>query len=195
MNNVIYGLIDPNTKELRYIGKTDNLEKRLINHHKKSQLKKKSHKNSWLKFLIKKNQRAEAVILESYQTYEELDVAEINAIAFYKSAGYHLTNGTDGGDGFKGQHSEETKKKMSLSHSGVNSFWLGKHHSDETKEKLSNFHKNSPKIIRKLTEENVRLIRVMLENKISTRKIAKQFNVSSSTISSIAWGWTYTWVK
>jgi hypothetical protein len=60
---VIYGLIDPNTKELRYIGKTKNLKDRIYNHYKKEKLKPNTYKNNWLKSLLKLNQRAEIIVL------------------------------------------------------------------------------------------------------------------------------------
>ena len=51
-----------------------------------------------------------------------------------------LRNLTDGGDGISGHsHSEETKQKMSISHTG-------KAHSEETKQKMSLAHKNRKSI-------------------------------------------------
>ncbi|MGI0058125.1 MAG: GIY-YIG nuclease family protein [Nitrosotalea sp.] len=36
--HVIYGLIDPNTKELRYVGYSSDLKQRISNHHNPHQL-------------------------------------------------------------------------------------------------------------------------------------------------------------
>ena len=119
--NVIYGLIDPNTKEIRYIGKTNNYKRRLLAHHSPSRLKLNTHHNNWIKSLININQKAEIMIIESYDNYEELNQAEIDMIAYLRFIGCKLTNGTLGGDGrYAFNHSEETKKKMSSSAVGKN---------------------------------------------------------------------------
>jgi group I intron endonuclease len=60
------------------------------------------------------------------------------------NTGYNIKNG-----GSKGKHSEETKKKMSESHSGENHHLYGKSHSDETIKKMSDI-----KIGKVFTEEH-----------------------------------------
>lgn len=127
--NVIYGFIDPNTKELRYIGYSNNLKRRIIEHFSPKSLKKKTHKNDWIKSL--NGIRPEAIILETYATPEELPQAEIECIEYYKFIGCDLTNHTSGGDGrtagFK--CSEETNEKNRLAQTG-------RKHSKETKKKI-----------------------------------------------------------
>lgn len=50
-------------------------------------------------------------------------------------------------DGFLGKkHSEETRQKMSLAHSGDKHHLFGKHRSDDVKKKLSDSIKNLPKL-------------------------------------------------
>jgi predicted GIY-YIG superfamily endonuclease len=143
MNNkeehIIYGLVDPRTNELRYIGYTSTLQKRYRNHMQKKCLEAKSYKNHWIKSLLKENIKPEMIIIEKYETASELPQAEIDAIAYYRYIGCDLTNGNEGGDGGqrgripwnKGKkHSEETKAKIGLANKG-------KKRSDETKEKMS----------------------------------------------------------
>lgn len=157
--HVIYGLIDPNTKELRYVGYTSNLKQRAYNHHNPHQLTSHTHKNNWLKSLLSSGQKSEMIILEEYESAQELPEAEIFAIAYFKSIGCNLTNGTDGGDGGSPmtgkRHSEETKTKISTSHKNVSSEYknrrnkrlkecpihLGHKHSDKTKTRMSESHK------------------------------------------------------
>lgn len=135
--NVIYGLIDPNTKELRYVGYSSNIDRRLKEHHRGCYLKNNSHKNNWIKSLLAKGQKAELIIIEEYETEEELPQAEIDMIAYYRFIGCDLTNTTDGGDGRKGyKHSEETKNKISKRHKGRIAWNKGIKHSDETKRKI-----------------------------------------------------------
>lgn len=129
--HIIYGLIDPNTKELRYIGYSSNLQKRYYNHHLMSALKANTYRNHWIKSLLAKGQKAEMIVIESYPTPEELPQAEIEMIAYYKYIGCNLTNGTAGGDGStKKIITEETRLKLRNAN-------LGKVRSKETKEKIS----------------------------------------------------------
>jgi SAM-dependent methyltransferase len=133
-NNVIYGLIDPNTKELRYVGYTNNLKRRFAHHIIPSSLNKKNHKNDWIKSLLKHNYKPEIIILETYDDFKDLPQAEIDMIAYCKYIGCNLTNGTSGGDGGSTRSgmkaSEFFKKRMSEVHKG-------KILSNETRLKIS----------------------------------------------------------
>ncbi len=51
----IYGLCDPLSNELRYIGKTYDIKKRLYKHLKQAKNNTKNHKNAWLNGLLKQN--------------------------------------------------------------------------------------------------------------------------------------------
>lgn len=118
-NNVIYGLIDPNTQELRYVGYSKDLKTRMRQHYQPANLKRITHKNNWLKSLINLGQKAEVYVIEKYDTPEELPQAEIEMIAYYRYVGCDLTNGTYGGDGATGRIvSEETRKKVSIANTG-----------------------------------------------------------------------------
>ena len=117
--HVIYGLFDPNSLELRYVGFTSHIKSRYREHHCLRNLKGISHKNNWIKLLLSKGQKAEIFILERYDSAELLPQAEIEQIEYYKSIGCRLTNSTIGGEGICGKkHSEETKRKMSLAAKG-----------------------------------------------------------------------------
>lgn len=156
--HVIYGLLDPNTKELRYVGYTSNLKKRMGGHYGRYSLSHRTHKNNWLKSLLAIGQKAEAIILEERPKADDLPSAEIEMIAYLKSIGCNLTNGTEGGDGgapMKGKkHSEKSKQKISTSQKNApeevkqarskrlkdNPIHLGHNHSRETKTKMSKSH-------------------------------------------------------
>jgi group I intron endonuclease len=136
-DNVIYALCDPNTNQIRYIGYSTKLDRRLKEHYFACSLKTNTHKNNWLKSLIANGQKAEVVILAEYADASVLPEQEINFIARYRSLGCKLTNTTVGGDGVVGRKwSEETKKRMSSLFSGDGNPFYGKTHSDETKIKI-----------------------------------------------------------
>ncbi|MFM2394019.1 MAG: hypothetical protein RLZZ546_2001 [Bacteroidota bacterium] len=57
----IYVLIDPLTKHIRYIGKTNNLNKR-FNHHITNSKHRKYHSALWIKSLVDKNLKPQEVL-------------------------------------------------------------------------------------------------------------------------------------
>ena len=82
----------------------------------------------------------------------EMNDDEKYYIKLYKTLwpnGYNLSEGGDGGI-----PSDETRKKMSLAHSGEKNAMFGKTHSEETKRKLSRINKGKP-----MCEETKRKIR------------------------------------
>jgi hypothetical protein len=95
----IYGLVDPRTKLLRYVGRTVNLQRRYTQHLLPSALKKHTHKTHWLRDLLTTGARPELCVIESCCTPEELRRAEIFYIEYFTLSGAALTNATDGGDG------------------------------------------------------------------------------------------------
>lgn len=59
----IYALQNPETKQIRYVGKTGNIKNR-FNSHLSSSQKLKTHLGSWIKSLINNNLIPEIIILE-----------------------------------------------------------------------------------------------------------------------------------
>ena len=88
---VIYGLIDPNTKELRYVGKTDCLRARIKGHYSSQELNDGKDKSNWLLSLVNNGQRAEIIIIEDnvIDNYKE---AERYWIQYFQAQGAKLTN-------------------------------------------------------------------------------------------------------
>jgi DNA-binding transcriptional regulator YdaS (Cro superfamily) len=94
----VYALRDPNSMDLRYVGKAADPKKRFVQHLTSSQLRARSHKNSWLKGLIAAGQLPWLEIVDEVEA-DRADEAERYWIAWYRSQGAPLTNGTNGGDG------------------------------------------------------------------------------------------------
>ena len=108
----IYELIDPRTKEPRYIGKTVNIKTRLQSHLKSKYV---CYKNSWIKNLIKQNLKPVLNIIDEVNE-SEWQFWERHYISLYKSWGFNLTNMTSGGEGVKSyKWTEQHKKNLSES--------------------------------------------------------------------------------
>lgn len=115
----IYGLLDPRTKELRYIGKTTTtLRDRLNKHMTEARSKSKNyHKLFWIRALIEEQLRPEIIEIEEVLDIGVLDDRERYWIAYYRSMGANLVNLTEGGDGAK-EVTKETRAKLSAASKG-----------------------------------------------------------------------------
>lgn len=122
---VIYSLKDPLTSEVRYVGKADNLKKRVQNHYCPSNLSEKKHCSRWLAKLVRSGMKPEVIVLENLQDEDDWEEAERWWIAKYRGEGASLTNITDGGEGgatygrLGKKNSEEHKRKISEARKGV----------------------------------------------------------------------------
>ena len=106
----IYGLVDPRTDQLRYVGKSKNPVVRKYQHVCASQLRRKQHKNHWIKDLLASGLKPELVQLETVP-YADWEEAETFWIAYFRFIGADLTNATAGGGGSP-DPSPETRKKI-----------------------------------------------------------------------------------
>jgi len=149
----IYGLIDPRTNEIRYIGYTPDPNKRLKGHLYNCRWEK-THKANWIKSLLKLGLKPEMIILQEVPE-SEWQIAEQAWIRFGWEEGWRLTNGTMGGDGILGHiFSEESLQKMSDAKKG-NKSRAGMSNSDEHKRKIGEAHKGkvvSEETRRKISE-------------------------------------------
>lgn len=111
MNAIIYGLVDPFTRVLRYIGKTTRSPRTRIAAHMRD--KCQCRRTAWLKNLRSRGAVPVFVELEIVPAADAND-AEVSMIAFVRSCGAELVNGTDGGDGMA-NITPEVRMKMSAS--------------------------------------------------------------------------------
>lgn len=134
----IYGLTDPRTMEVRYVGKSNNPKARLAIHLLGTTIERYAdnpHKTNWLKSLRSLDLDPILAILEIVPI-EKWQEREIWWIAELRSRGSKLTNATYGGEG--GTPSEETRRRLSIA-------GTGKKHSPETKSKMSESAKGRPR--------------------------------------------------
>jgi hypothetical protein len=114
----IYGLADPFTREVRYVGKSNNPEDRLLNSNPKSghlaEAKSgvRGYKNNWLRGVLSKNGTPLLLHLETCKESEWQDT-ERKWIKLLREKGYPLTNTADGGDGGWAGVTPEMRKENS----------------------------------------------------------------------------------
>lgn len=102
--NIIYGLVDSRTGEIRYVGKSTSGLRRPREHFTKRALAERTHKANWIRSVVADGGVCLMVVLQRCTTTEELSEAERWWIAMGRAAlGARLTNSTDGGDGCSGR--------------------------------------------------------------------------------------------
>ena len=141
----IYTLIDPETQQVRYVGKANNISQRYKAHLNRAR-KHQIHKLNWINSL--KNKGLKPIIevvaivpIENWQFWETYWISQ------FKSWGFNLTNSTIGGDGctftnltsFNSNHNPWNKGIT-----GYSTSKKGKPLQKETKEKISNTLKGKP---------------------------------------------------
>lgn len=104
----IYGLVDPRTNEIFYIGYSNNIEKRFLQHLNTNGRKREKnlYKDNVINSIIRLNLKPKIKIIdecnfeydESLKMYKH-EILEKHYIEKYRNDGVKLTNLTDGGDG------------------------------------------------------------------------------------------------
>ena len=98
---LVYGLVDPRTLLVRYVGKSESgLERPRSHRHK---CIGSTHREHWIAELKRAGLSYEIAVLESVATQDALVDAERWWIAFGRACGWPLTNHTDGGEGASGR--------------------------------------------------------------------------------------------
>jgi len=122
----IYALKEPDTGEIRYIGKAEDVNKRYANHFADRET---NHRTNWIKSLVARGLKPDLEILDEVpeEYWRQWEVAWIE---YFRESGAKLVNGTAGGDGVW-DPSGETSRKISRALTGNSP-------SQETREKISN---------------------------------------------------------
>lgn len=106
----IYGLIDPRTNKICYIGFTQQGLKKRLTQHLNPKPTNESKIAKLHRFLKSKNLKLTIVEIENCKSLEDMYDKEIYYISYYKNLGYKLKNIQDGGK--IGVNSEESYNKF-----------------------------------------------------------------------------------
>jgi predicted GIY-YIG superfamily endonuclease len=187
----IYSLSDPDTNEVRYIGKANNLKYRLWAHiHEAKHNLRNQHKCNWIKTLLDKDKKPVIDIIEEV-SMDDWQAREIYWISQFTAWGFNLINKTKGGE--CGVISENCKK--ALSECKNRGHKKGEfNHSEETKALI-----REKRALQVITDEHRKNISKGSTRKIKIKEVtqsgeeiiwesltdvAKQYNLSVPTICS-----------
>jgi group I intron endonuclease len=156
----IYTLANPETNEVRYIGKTKKKLYRRLSEHIATSKNLKDHRAKWIQSLLRQNLSPKIELLEMCfeKNWQETEKFWIRTLKFL---GVNLVNQNEGGCGNNGhKFSEESKQKISMS-------LTGKKQSRETIEKRASQMRG-----RKLSAEHIA--------KCVATRISRQYKMSDS---------------
>ena len=199
----IYMLVDPRTREIRYVGKTEQpLRTRLSAHMRDTS---KCHRTNWLKSLAAESLAPEIVPLEEVSGEWPWQESERYWIARLRSLGARLTNGTSGGDGVRDLAPEARER--------IRAAWVGRKHTPETLQKLRvarsrratsdatrakmsitqrgrriTWGSKIAQAVRKLSDDDMRAILSRLNSGETVTALAAAFSVHRTTISKVKAG-------
>lgn len=138
----IYVLKDPETEEIRYVGKSDDPKKRFYRHLKDGRIEN-YHRASWIKSLALRGLRPVLSILDEVLKTEWPSL-ECAYIEFFREQGCDLVNATAGGEAGPSRAGRkstlETRAKQSAALAGAKHPLFGKKLSQEHRAKLSAAH-------------------------------------------------------
>lgn len=209
MSIFIYGLADPFTGDIRYIGKSIRPKERLRDHCNDRSV---CHRTNWIQSVLAQGDRPHLVILEELPDGANWQAVERKWIAYARRSHWSLTNSTDGGDGVVNLCAESKAKMLRT--------WTGRKHRPESLIKIgaaSRGRKKSDaskqvmrekmtgraitwtdklsKSVRKLTDEQIQDIRSALDAGVKNKDLAQKYGVHRTTITNIKMGYFYSDVE
>ena len=160
---IIYGVCDPRTGELRYVGKTSDTLKRRLVEHLWTKDTDRTHRGYWFRKLKKDGITPDIFEIETIAPGACWKAAECFWIAYFRSIGCRLVNQSKGGGGGTGaltvEHraaisrankhplTDEHKAAIGRANKGRPSIWLGKHLPEETKKKIGDANRGKTKVM------------------------------------------------
>ena len=175
MIRCIYGLVDPTSNAIRYVGFTSKkLDRRLWEHIHESKSRNTCHRHRWIRSLIRNGSLPTIRMLETVteENRQERERAWIVALS-----ANNLTNSTDGGEGLINP-SEDVRRRIGATVSqGLlgNSRRSGIRHSDEAKQRIGQGVLNSLRFSEGIKNRKKAVISVEGREKLRTN-LGKTFS-------------------
>lgn len=186
----IYTLSDPDTKEVRYVGKSVNPKRRYYV-HTCIQTGLDTHCKRWIGKLKSENKKPIMEIIEEIITDNWQD-REIYWISYFRKVNTNLTNMTVGGDGVPCIPIEielDRRIKVSEARKGMHFSEEHKLHLSEKKKEYFSNPKNKEVLSRHWSVLNDNQVLEIYElanrGKISQRQISRMFGIPQSSVSEI----------
>lgn len=193
----IYGLIDPLTNELRYVGKThSSLRRRFDSHLSNARKGVRQPSACWIRSLLKKERRPEIFVIEECAE-SDWEEAEQFWIAYFRSLGARLLNlSIGGGAGALGYRATpETSLRMSIAAFGrpvsaetrakIGAANRGRVHTDATRTKNSLAKRGEKGSRAKLVEKDVLAVRALRAAGYTGSQVAAVFGVTKQSVDAI----------
>lgn len=93
----IYGLLDPRTAKIRYVGKTNDLKRRLYQHIRGRTDQKMTPVRAWIKSLVGQGLEPRMVVIETCDAVE-WEAKEMFWIKHFRDGGHEVLNLAEGGN-------------------------------------------------------------------------------------------------
>lgn len=192
MKIYIYTLSDPDTQEVRYVGKSKRPKRRLKEHlYVKSLENRKVHLSYWILSLLKQGKKPVMTIID--ETEGDWEVLEKKWIKHYSN----LCNLTEGGEGCHGliqttEHKEKRRQSMLGKNKGKK---VPKEATESMLEKRKHRNKDPQKRALKYTLEQIKAVKIALLANSCKACIARELGVHHGLVYEIANNSKYSDVK
>jgi hypothetical protein len=138
--HIVYGLFDPRTGELRYVGRTSVGASRRLSAHLTAAKRKgrRTRVANWVRSLLDVGETPTMDTLEEFCSFPECSLGETFYVCYFRYIGCDLVNLTDGGEGVQGSNCRWKGQKLPLSWAAnAAKARIGCTHSAATRQKRS----------------------------------------------------------
>jgi len=179
MTTYIYGLREPDTMMIRYIGKTTDPHRRWLNHLCE---KSKTHRRNWILSLKRRGLEPEIVVIEEVTGAWPWQESERFWIAFALKNGWPLVNMTSGGDGVPDWASSPKRHYGDDHWSRRKPESLARGDANGSRKRPESIWRGSRCKSSKITERDVMTIRARAASGESHQSIALDFVISRRNV-------------
>jgi hypothetical protein len=197
---IVYGIADPVTKQLRYVGKTiTSLPRRFDAHLNNARHRAKRPSEHWMASLLKRGIRPEIFEIEVCAPGADWEEAEQFWIAYFRSIGCRLLNLAVGGGGITGfKATPEQRKRQSESLKGrvvseetkrkIGAANAGRPHTERQRKLNGDAHRGEKSPTVKLTAPAIPFIRSLFAAGYSGTQVGSVFGITKQAADAVRHG-------